>query len=92
MAGVATELVGWTSAFVLVATIASQVVKQWRSGTSDGVSTWLFRGQIAASLGFTIYSVTVDDWVFVVTNALVLALAITGYAILVHHRRRHRAR
>ena len=33
-------------------TIAKQVYKQWHEGTSEGVSKWLFLGQIAASVGF----------------------------------------
>ena len=43
---------------------------------SEGVSRWLFVGQIAASSGFTIYSVLVGNAVFVVTNAILLASAV----------------
>ena len=48
-----TEIVGWTSSAILVVTIARQVYKQWHDHTSEGVSRWLFIGQMAASLGFT---------------------------------------
>jgi hypothetical protein len=51
-----TEAVGWVSSAILVLTIAKQVYKQWREGSSEGVSKWLFVGQMAASLGFTVYS------------------------------------
>ncbi|HET7755194.1 MAG TPA: hypothetical protein VFK85_14895 [Anaeromyxobacteraceae bacterium] len=83
-----TELVGWASSFILVVTIAKQVHKQWREHSSAGVSKWLFVGQLAASIGFTTYSVLVRNWVFVVTNALMLVNALLGLAIVVHHRRR----
>ncbi len=87
-----TEVIGWLSSFILVLTIAKQVHKQWRSGSSEGVSKWLFVGQITASVGFTLYSVLVGNWVFVVTNALMLVNALVGYGIVLHHRRRANGR
>jgi MtN3 and saliva related transmembrane protein len=84
------EAIGWASSAILVFTIARQVLKQWREGTSEGVSTWLFIGQLAASLGFTIYSVLVKNWVFVVTNALMVVNGLLGYAITLRHRRREK--
>ena len=83
-----TQAIGWVSSFILVLTLSRQVLKQWREGTSEGVSTWLFIGQLAASLGFTVYSVLVRNWVFVVTNALMFVNGLLGYSITLHHRRR----
>jgi MtN3 and saliva related transmembrane protein len=51
---------------------------------------WLFIGQLAASLGFTIYSWLVGNWVFVVTNAIMLVNGLAGLFIVLHHRRRER--
>ena len=84
----ATELIGWCSSFVLVLTIGKQVYKQWQEGTSEGVSKWLFIGQMAASLGFTIYSWLVNNWVFVVTNSVMMLSALVGLGIVLHHKRR----
>jgi uncharacterized protein with PQ loop repeat len=84
------EVLGWLSSFILVLTIGKQVHKQWKSGSSKGVSKWLFVGQITASTGFTIYSVLVHNWVFVVTNALMLVSAIVGGIIVIKHRRAER--
>ena len=85
-----TEAVGWVSSLILVLTIAKQVYKQWREGSSEGVSKWLFVGQMAASLGFTVYSWLVSNWVFVVTNAVMLVNGLAGLLIVLHHRRRER--
>jgi MtN3 and saliva related transmembrane protein len=85
-----TEAVGWVSSLILVLTIAKQVYKQWQEGSSEGVSKWLFVGQMAASLGFTVYSWLVSNWVFVVTNALMLCNGLLGLLIVLHHRRRER--
>lgn len=83
-----TELVGWVSSFILVLTIGKQIYKQWREGSSENVSKWLFIGQMAASFGFTIYSWLVSNWVFVVTNLLMLLNGLIGLGIVLHHRKR----
>lgn len=75
------EWIGWMSSAILVFTLAHQVRKQWKEGTSEGVSPWLFAGQMAASSGFLIYSVVVRNWVFTVTNGLLVANRVAGYVI-----------
>jgi MtN3 and saliva related transmembrane protein len=85
-----TEAIGWFSSFVLLLTIGKQVHKQWKAGSSEGVSKWLFVGQITASTGFVFYSVLVGNWVFVVTNFLLLLSALTGVVITL--KQRHAAR
>lgn len=84
------EAIGWLSSAILVVTIAKQIFKQWHEGTSEGVSTWLFVGQLAASIGFTIYSLLIHSWVFSITNGLMVLNGLIGYAITVRHRRRGR--
>jgi MtN3 and saliva related transmembrane protein len=86
-----TDALGWLSSFVLVLTIAKQVHKQWRERTSEGVSPWLFVGQITASVGFTVYSWMVRNWVFVVTNALLLVSALVGIVLVIRFRGPSRA-
>ena len=82
-----TELIGWTSSAILLLTLTSQVRKQWREHRSEGVSRWLFVGQTAASVGFTVYSWLVGNWVFVATNALILLNAVFGVWLTFHQRR-----
>ena len=83
-----TEAVGWVSSFILVLTIGKQVYKQWKEGSSENVSRWLFVGQMAASTGFLVYSVLQKNTVFIVTNALMLVNALLGLLIVLYHRRR----
>jgi MtN3 and saliva related transmembrane protein len=72
------EMIGWASSFILLLTLVKQVYKQWSERTSDGVSRWLFIGQLAASVGFTYYSYQTGNWVFVVTNAALTVNNIVG--------------
>jgi MtN3 and saliva related transmembrane protein len=84
-----TEAIGWISSFILVLTIAKQVYKQWQEGSSEGVSKWLFIGEITASLGFAIYSWLLNNWVFVVTNIAMLLSSLAGLGIVYWHKRSH---
>ena len=82
------DAIGWISSLILIVTIAHQVAKQWREHSSAGVSRWLFVGQMAASIGFTIYSLLVRNWVFAVTNGVMVLNGLAGYAITIRHKRR----
>lgn len=82
-----TELLGWSAALILLATITRQVYAQWRSRSAAGVSRWLFVGQVAASTAFLAYSVLLGNWVFVFTNAMMLVAAIAGLFIDRRNRR-----
>lgn len=81
------DALGWVSSLVLLATILEQIRKQWKTRSDQGVSSFLFVGQAAASLGFTVYSALVGNWVFTVTNSLLFASAITGWFITAHFKR-----
>ena len=81
------ELIGWTSSLVLLATIIAQVRKQWRTESNEGVSKWLFAGQMAASVGFTIYSVLTGNTVFILTNSMLLASSLVGFYIYLRNGR-----
>ena len=83
-----TEFIGWTASAILLITIISQVRKQWRTGSNDGVSKWLFVGQVASSIGFTVYSALTVNWVFIVTNAMLLLSNIAGVYIFFKNRER----
>ena len=76
-----TEAIGWASSLILLATLVKQVYKQWSDGSSEGISRWLFVGQLAASAGFTIYSYLTGSWVFLATNALLTANSVIGIVL-----------
>jgi MtN3 and saliva related transmembrane protein len=87
----AVDLVGWGASAVLLATLGRQVWVQWRERSTAGVSSWLFVGQIAASIGFIVYSWLLDNPVFIFTNTMIVLTAITGQLIYRHNVRRHGA-
>jgi uncharacterized protein with PQ loop repeat len=82
------EVIGWASSLILLATLIKQVYKQWSEGTSEGISKWLFVGQLAASVGFVIYSYLVGSWVFMVTNFLLTLNNIIGIFLSFYFKKR----
>lgn len=87
-----TEIIGWASSIILLVTLVQQVYKQWKEGTGEGVSNWLFVGQLLASSGFTVYSYLVGNWVFIVTNGLLTVNNVFGIILSFYFRRRNRRR
>jgi MtN3 and saliva related transmembrane protein len=75
------DIVGWAASAILLATLVRQIVKQARDPDAQGLSHWLFLGQSAASVGFIVYSVMLDNWVFIVTNSCILVTAIVGQCL-----------
>ena len=75
------DLIGWLASAILLATLARQTWRQWREPDPRGVSHWLFLGQMAASAGFIVYSWLLHNWVFIVTNVLILLTAIVGQVV-----------
>jgi uncharacterized protein with PQ loop repeat len=86
-----TESIGWISSVILLLTIGRQVYTEWRSHSTAGLSRWLFIGQVTASLGFTVYSVLLKNWVFVFTNSVLLVTAVVGQWIYLRNKHREPA-
>ena len=82
-----TEMIGWIAAGLLLLTISTQVWQQWRSQSCEGVSPWLFVGQISASTAFVIYSYLLENLVFVLTNSVLLIAALLGQMLYLRNKR-----
>lgn len=87
MHAVQAELIGWSSAVILLLTIGRQVYSEWRDRSTRGLSKWLFIGQLTASAGFIVYSWLKNDWIFVITNILILLTAAIGQYIYLRNKR-----
>lgn len=83
-----TEIIGWTAAIILLLTLGRQVYTEWRDRSTRGLSKWLFIGQLTASAGFIVYSWLKDDWIFVITNFLILLTAGIGQLIYLRNKTR----
>lgn len=75
------EMIGWASSGILLVTLVTQIHKQWSLNTRKGVSKWLFVGQLAASIGFIVYSIGTGNLVFIITNSFLALSAVVGIYI-----------
>lgn len=80
------EAIGWFSSLVLLVTLVKQVYKQWKNRTSEGISSWLFVGQLCASIGFTVYSYLTGSWVFMFTNSMLTVNNVIGITLYFRYR------
>ena len=85
-----TEIIGWASSIILLITLIKQVYKQWQEGTGEGVSKLLFVGQLLASIGFTIYSYLVENWVFTATNGILVVNNLVGMYLSFYFKRKNK--
>ena len=81
------DFLGWGSSVILLATLLRQVYTQWRTRATAGVSKWLFIGQCTASVGYTVYSFLLHNWVYVSSNIAILVTAIVGEGLFLRNRR-----
>jgi MtN3 and saliva related transmembrane protein len=82
------DLIGWLSSAILLVTIGRQVYSQWKTQSVAGVSHWLFIGQLAASTGYTLYSVLLHNWVFMSSNIALLLAAVLGQVLYLRNKKR----
>jgi uncharacterized protein with PQ loop repeat len=81
------EIIGWTSSVILLVTLAAQTRKLYKARSNQGVSTWLYVGELAAAIGFTVYSTLLHNAVFITTNALGVLTSLFGLAFFIRNRR-----
>jgi MtN3 and saliva related transmembrane protein len=84
------DSIGWLASALLICTLAHQIHTQFKAPNAKAVSHWLFIGQSLSSIGFIVYSALLGNWVFIVTNALILLTAVVGQIVLVLRERRGR--
>ena len=73
-----TQWIGWIASAVLFLTLLGQLRAQHGSRSTQGVSPMLYAGQILASVGFAVYSGLIGNWIFLVTNVLLVGAAVGG--------------
>lgn len=82
------EPLGWIASLILLSTIGRQIWRQAHAPSVEGVSKWLFIGQMSASLLYLAYSILVKNPVFIASNAALLIAGITGQVIYLRRKKR----
>ncbi len=83
------DVIGWSASALLIVTLIKQIHTQSKQEHIQGVSRWLFSGQIVSSLGFILYSWMLHNWVFIATNSLILLTAVVGQLVFMKKKKRN---
>lgn len=87
-----TDIIGWASSIILLLTLIKQVHKQWKDGETEGISSLFFIGQLSSSIGFTIYSYLVKNWVFTITNGILVINNMLGICLYFYFLKKNKKR
>jgi MtN3 and saliva related transmembrane protein len=72
-----TEIVGYSAGAVTTLTFLPQVIKTWKERSAKDVSLWMFIIAAVNEVMWIGYGVLKDDWVIILTNAIVLVMSLT---------------
>jgi hypothetical protein len=80
------ELIGWSSALLLLPTFGIQTLRQWqaRHEPAAGSSLWFFILAFAGTGGQVIYSAMVGNRVYFALNACLVVTNGIGLAVAIH--------
>ncbi len=72
-----TEILGYSAGAVTTLTFLPQVVKTWKERSAKDVSLWMFIIAATNEIMWIGYGMLKNDWVIILTNAVVLAMSLT---------------
>ncbi len=75
MSGV--DILGYTAGAITSLTFLPQVVKTWRSRSAADISLLMFLIAAINEVMWIAYGVLLDNWVIILTNAIVLSMSLT---------------
>ncbi|MBL7743938.1 MAG: SemiSWEET transporter [Chitinophagaceae bacterium] len=72
-----TEILGYSAGAVTTLTFLPQVIKTWKERSAKDVSLWMFIIAATNEVMWIGYGMLKNDWVIILTNAVVLAMSLT---------------
>jgi len=82
------SILGFLASGVTMVSFLPQVVKTWRSGSSEDLSVGMYLLLITGAALWLTYGVLTDDVPIIVTNIVLVALLSSVLAQMMWHRRR----
>ena len=75
MSGV--DILGYSAGAITSLTFLPQVIKTWRSRSAADISMMMFLIAAVNEVMWILYGVLLDNWVIILTNAIVLSMSMT---------------
>ena len=71
------EILGYAAGAVTAFTFLPQVIKTWKEKSAKDVSLLMFVIAAINEVMWIVYGALLDNWVIILTNAIVLAMSLT---------------
>ncbi len=72
-----TDILGYAAGAITSLTFLPQVIKTWKDKSAKDVSLMMFIIAAINEVMWIIYGVLLNNWVIILTNAIVLAMSLT---------------
>lgn len=72
-----TDILGYAAGAITSLTFLPQVVKTWKEKSAKDVSLLMFIIAAINEVMWIVYGALLDNWVIILTNAIVLAMSLT---------------
>ena len=72
-----TDMLGYAAGAITSLTFLPQVVKTWKEKSAKDVSLMMFIIAAINEVMWIVYGALLDNWVIILTNAIVLAMSLT---------------
>ena len=70
------DILGYSAGALTSLTFLPQIVKTWNERSAKDVSLWMFIIAAANEVMWLGYGILKDDWVIILTNAIVLSMSL----------------
>lgn len=72
-----TDILGYAAGAITSLTFLPQVIKTWKEKSAKDVSLLMFVIAAVNEVMWIVYGALLDNWVIILTNAIVLAMSLT---------------
>jgi MtN3 and saliva related transmembrane protein len=72
-----TDILGYAAGAITSLTFLPQVIKTWKEKSAKDVSLMMFIIAAVNEVMWIVYGALLDNWVIILTNAIVLAMSLT---------------
>ena len=70
------DILGYSAGAITSLTFLPQVIKTWKERSAKDVSLWMFLIAAINEVMWIWYGVLLDNWVIILTNAIVLSMSL----------------
>jgi MtN3 and saliva related transmembrane protein len=80
------DILGYAAGAITSLTFLPQVVKTWKDKSAKDISLMMFIIAAINEIMWIIYGTLLDNWVIILTNAIVLAMSLTMIYLKLHYK------